>query len=191
MATLLIQKHCIYFFFLFSFIPSFGQEMIIYDVPSERTTLLHALLPHSADEPVQCVVEGFRLLFAHLAAGVGPGHPLRNPGCLRLQCQAFFREADNYFPLVIRRPFACHQPLLFHPLEQGRDRIGVEHQPLRDIVYRLSVLFPEYHHHQVLGVGESQRLQVLPVSLRDKPAYRVEPEAQLVVKPERVRSHFI
>lgn len=47
MATLLIQKHCIFFFFLFSFIPSFCQEMIIYDVPSDIQKEAQALMDYS------------------------------------------------------------------------------------------------------------------------------------------------
>ncbi|MCY1415914.1 hypothetical protein D9M71_314110 [compost metagenome] len=94
-----------------------------------------------------------------------------------------------HFAFVVAGAAALDQAELFQAFEQRRERAGVEHQALaqglhRGLRRRFGLPFPEHQHHQVLRVGQAERVEHRPVATDDRPRGGVQAEAQLVVQQQ-------
>ena len=63
-------------------------------------------------------------------------------GAFRLQQLASLGEMDFHNPLVAHRALAAYQTLRFEPLEQGRQRIGIEQCPFANLADRTWCALP-------------------------------------------------
>ncbi len=70
----------------------------------------------------------------------------------------------------------------FEPLEQRRQRAGVEEQLLAEPADRHAVFVPQRQHHQILRVGEAEPLQRLAVDAVEGKPRRMDREAEEIVE---------
>src|SRR5258706_9997871 len=110
----------------------------------------------------------------------------RYPAGLLLQALACRREKNVDDTLVVGRTPAAHEPRHLEALEQRRERPRVEVEPLRQAPDRRVPLLPEDQHHQVLWVGDPERLEKRLVELRDGAARGVEEKADLPIEPDNL-----
>jgi hypothetical protein len=120
----------------------------------------------------------------HLAqvAGGGAGDGLGHGECLRPELAARSGELQQHATLVGGVAQALDQAAGFEPLEQGREGARIELQPVAELRDGDAIPFPQHQHHQVLRVGEPQRVQQRLVGLGHGQRCRIQREAQLVVQ---------
>ena len=78
---------------------------------------------------------------------------------------------------------------LFHALDERRHRVGLQIEPLGDVVHWLGVLLPQHQQHQVLRIGQSMLGEQWMIGLREKARCGVEPETELVFQ-KKLRLHL-
>ena len=114
------------------------------------------------------------------------GQPLRHVAGLAAQRAAGLGEVDVHAPFVRGGARARHQAGGLQPLQQRRERAGVEVEPLAEFAHRRAVLLPEHQHREVLRVGQAERLEQRLVQPRHRERGRMQREAELVVQVEPV-----
>ena len=77
-----------------------------------------------------------------------------------------------------------HQAGGLQALEQGRERAGVEGQPLAEFGNHQAVALPQHEQRQVLRVGEAQLVEQRLVQLGHRQRGGIQREAQLVVQQQ-------
>lgn len=98
------------------------------------------------------------------------------------------RDADHSFVVGIATP--RDDALALEPLEQGRQRAGIEVEPLTETADGQAVPFPEDEEDEVLRVRDPERQEERGVRLRHGAGRRMKREAELSIEAERVVSHF-
>ena len=85
---------------------------------------------------------------------------------------------------------ALHEPGRVHLCQDRREGARVQVETVAQLAHRGATLppvpFPEDHHHQILGVGEAERLEQGLVGAHHLLGGRVEREAELVAQTEEV-----
>jgi hypothetical protein len=88
--------------------------------------------------------------------------------------------------LILVAALTPHQALLFEPLEQRGQGVGVEQGALANMRHWAGRVFPQDHQHDVLRVGQTQRLQQGLIEPRDQPRGGVQAKAQLKIEAQRI-----
>ena len=95
-------------------------------------------------------------------------------------------QRDVEGALVARAPLAGEVPLRLEPLQQGRQGGGLELQRVAEVAHRARAAPPEREHHQVLRVGQPERLEDRAVDADHAARRDREREADLVLEGEQV-----
>ncbi len=129
------------------------------------------------------LAQGFAELL-QLARGQagGVGQPLGNARSLAAEGRAGVREVDGNAALILAGAPPLHEAQRLEPLEQGRERAGVEAQLLPQFPDAARFVFPEHQHHEVLRVGQAQVVQHGPVDGGGGAGCGVQRKAHLAVK---------
>lgn len=89
-------------------------------------------------------------------------------------------HVDDAF--VSRAAHALDVAERFQPLQQRRDRGGIEVEPRGDVLHGHVVALPQHEHREILGIGQRQLVEQRLVRLRHRVRSRVKREAQLLVE---------
>ena len=98
-------------------------------------------------------------------------------------------KIDYLLAFVGFTALASHQSKFLHALDERRGGVDAEFQFLADGVDRLFVFLPQYHQYELLRIGDSRRLEIGLIGLRDEAASRIKPKTQLVFEFQLVVCH--
>ena len=92
-------------------------------------------------------------------------------------------------PLFPRR---CASRRRLQPLQQRRQRAGIQQQPLADVLDRDVVALPQRQHDQILRVGQTELVEQRLVDAVERVRGGIHCKADLIIEPERkVRRRFL
>ena len=96
------------------------------------------------------------------------------------------RQRDVEGALVAGAALPREVALRLEPLQQRRQRRGLELQRLAEVAHRARAALPEREHHEVLRMGEAERLEDRAVDADHAACRDREREADLVLEGEQV-----
>ena len=75
-------------------------------------------------------------------------------GQFMLESLSFSGQGDDHLTGILLAFLTDQQTFLFHPLEQGSDRIRLQEKTPGDIIHRLGVLLPQDQQDQILRISQ-------------------------------------